>query len=180
MPRDIGAGYILQLSGDYSWEDIQDLKSSEGLNKAQLWSKYRTILFVKQDRESEQLALFEFDLRENFKSNKATYIAESTMLADFIYFAVKKRLLLDKSLGELYSPDVNNCFFEARVFPKENIEPLTRVMLTGQIVTQVDQKKVQYQATCSARINGSTPKMYRPVFTLEIPSMKDLMTPGDK
>jgi hypothetical protein len=180
IPRDIGGGYVLELPGDITWDDVKYFKDSNLLNKAQLLSEYRTIFDVKVDRKTQQIASFEFDLRENSKANKATYVAESVMLADFIYHAVRKRLPLDKSLGEFYSPNVNDCFFEARVFPKGNIEELTRVMLTGQIMTQIDQKKVQYQATCIAGVRGSTPKMYRPVFILEIPSMKDLMTPGDK
>jgi hypothetical protein len=181
MPRDIGGGYVLELPGDVDWEAINSFKSSKSLNKAQLWSEFRTTFFVKQDRKSEQLILFEFNLRENFKTNWATYAPETVMLADFIYYAVKKRLPLVKSAGEPYSSDIGDCFFNARASPKQNIEELTRVMLTGQIVTQVDSKKVQYRATCSAMREGSTPKMYSPWFTLEIPSMKsDLMTPGDK
>jgi hypothetical protein len=180
IPRDIGGGYVLELPGDISWDDIKYFKSSSLLNKAQLLSEYRTTFSVKQDRKSQQLALFDFNLRENSKSNLATYTAETVMLADFIYYSVKKRLPLDKSQGELYAPDIDECFLKARAFPKQNIEPLTRVMLTGETVTQMDAKKVQYRAVCSARFAGSTPKMYSPWFLLEIPSMKDLMTPGDK
>ncbi len=180
ISRGIGVGYVLQLSGDIDWNTIKSFKNSKLLNQAQLLSQYRTVFSLKEERKSKQIALFTFDLRENSKSNFATYAPETVMLADFMYYAVGKRLPLGKSAGESFAPDINDCFFNTKGRPKENIEELTRVMLTGQITTQIGSKKVQYRTLCSTRFEGSTPKMYSPWFSLEIPSMKDLATPSDK
>lgn len=182
MPRENGIGYILELPGDETWADIIYTNRLYHKNTVQLWSEYRTIMRIMEDRKTGQLAEISFTLRENFRSNLGTYIPETIMLADAIYYAVGKRLPLDKSGGELYSRDVNDCFLDSRAFPEENYNKVTRsrAMLTGEITLQVAKKKAKYRVACSASTNGSTPKMYSPAFWIEIPSITDLRSPGDK
>jgi hypothetical protein len=137
----------------------------------------RTELFVGEDKK-RQLVNIEVQLRQDSKDNFAINNFESVMLADLIYYAVGgKRLPLSKSVGEDYAPTITDCFFKTGGSPKENFEPLTRVMSTGEVMLQVDKKKVKYRTVCSSRLGGRTPRLYTPVFWIEIPSIKDSQTP---
>lgn len=173
MPRENGLGYVLELPSDRPWSDIMDVY--RGKSQPQMWSKFRTLMYVSVDRKTEQIASIEFQLRENFRSNFATQKNETLMIADAVYYAVGKRLSLGRSQDEPYSPDVNDCFFLSKGIPEENYDSKidARAMLTGEITLQASKKKVKYRAACSAAFNGSTPKFYRPVFWIEIPSFTD-------
>jgi hypothetical protein len=127
----------------------------------------RMRLLYKYD-ERKQLVYVNFWLRENFKSNRTINSDESKVLADFLSYAVGKKLATTENYVGKFSPDVVECFASAREVPKENIEPLTRVMFTGEIMLQVDKKKVKYRAVCSRAFNGSNSKKYLPAFWLEI------------
>ena len=179
MPRENGLGYVLELPTDLPWSDIMDYLSSKGKVQPQLWREYRTLMDVSVDRKTGQVAAIEFGLRENSRGNKGTHRAESVMLADAIYYITGKRLILNKSQGELYSRDISDCFVFARGFIKENISPLTRVMMTGEVTLQVDKKKAKYRGVCSANSNGSTPQTYLPAFWIEIPSFINRKVQGD-
>ena len=166
MPRENGLGYVLQLPRDDTWSDIMSYPDSKGKTQPQLWQNYRTLMDVDVDRKTGQIASIEFGLRENFRSNIAIRTSENQMLADAIYHIVGKRLALDKSQGEFYSTDIDDCFVLAKSLARDRVS----VMMTGEVTLQVNKKKAKYRAMCSANSNGSTPKMYLPAFWIEIPS----------
>jgi hypothetical protein len=170
MPRENGLGYLLALPSDLSWDEIMQFESSKGKTQPQLWSEFRTIMFSKYDTK-KQLINIEFQLQDEFRNNRVIQSDQSKMLADAMRYAVGKILPLDTSLGEKYSPDISECFAQARAFPKENFEPLTRILMTGEITLQVDKRKLKYRAVCSRRFNGSTKEEYRPAFWIEIPDL---------
>lgn len=168
MPEDIGLGYILELPNDELWDDIQYYPSSKGKNVAELWSIYRTTMDFSLDEKTKQIKHISFWLRQNFRGNKGTYVQETLMLADAIYYAMGKRLTLGTSLGEPYAPDISDCFLTSRAVQKENIERLTRVMMTAEVMLETEKRKAQARAVCSSRFNGSTPDRYMPAFWIEI------------
>jgi hypothetical protein len=121
--------------------------------------------------QKKQLVYSEFGLREDFRSNRFASYDESEMLADFIRYATGIKLNLEKNvLNRNFAPDILTCFAESRAFPEENFERLTRAMIKGQVLLQIEKKKVAYRAVCSSRFNGSSSEMYRPSFWIEIPS----------
>jgi hypothetical protein len=162
--KKIFTNFVLVISGD----DPND-KNLETYEK--------TRLHFSEDKK-QQLVYLQVWLREDFKSNMGTNSLESVMLADLMYYAVGgKRLPLSKSMGEDYAPAISDCFLKSRGLQKENFEPLTRVMSTGEVMLQVDKKKVKYRTVCSSRFGGSKPEYYMPAFWIEIPSIKDRQTP---
>ena len=175
MPRANGLGYVLQLPGDDTWSDIMSYPNSKGQMQPQLWRDYRTLMYVKVDRKTQQVASIEFGLRENFRGNIATHTSENQMLADAIYHIVGKRLSLNKSQGEFYSTEIDDCFVLAKSLARDKVS----VMMTGEVTLQVDKKKAKYRAICSANSNGSTPKMYLPAFWIEIPTFTITKAQGD-
>ncbi len=129
-----------------------------------------TIFSPRYDKK-KQLIYAEFNLREDFRSNRFASYDESEMIADFIRYAIGIKLNLEKNaFNRNFAPDILTCFAESRAFPEENFERLTRVMMKGQVLLQIEKKKVAYRAVCSSRFNGSNSEMYRPSFWIEIPS----------
>jgi hypothetical protein len=137
----------------------------------------QTTLFLKEDKKY-QLIVISLWLQEKQKSSDNADQRATIMLADLVYYAVGKKFSITKDRFGDFSPEINNCFYKAQSRPKENIEELTRVLMTGEIILQIDKKKVKYQATCSRRFNGGAPDRYMPAFTIEIPSIKDSQNPA--
>jgi hypothetical protein len=168
MPETIGRGYVLELPDDWTWDDIKTDPDYKKLNLVQLWSIYRTVMFVSTNEKTGQIESIGFHLRENFRGNKGTYRPETVMIVDAIYYAMGKRLTLDKTQGESYSRDVTDCFLRTRARASENIERLTRVMMTGEVMLETEKRKAQARAVCSSRFDGSTPDRYMPTFRVEL------------
>ena len=142
-------GYVLELPNDETWSNIMSYPSSKGKIQPNLWRKYRSLMYTDVDEKTGQLKWIEFQLRESFKGEKEISSSESVMLADAIYYIVGKRITLSKSQNKLYASAVNDCFLFSRTLPEENISRLTRVMMTGEIMLQIDKKKGNYRTVCS-------------------------------
>ncbi len=137
----------------------------------------QTILIIKEDKK-KQLTYIELQLMQMFKSNENADPSATIMLADLLYYVINKKFLIKKDRFGDFSPDINNCFYRARVYPKENIDNLsTRLFMTGETTLQIDKKKVKYQVTCNVGFEGTRSEHYMPIFTIEIPSIKDAQTP---
>jgi hypothetical protein len=137
----------------------------------------QTTLFIKEDKKS-QLAYIGVQLIQKQKSSENADQRATIMLADLVYYAVDKQFSITKDRFGDFSPEINDCFYKAQSRPKENIDELTRVLMTGEILLQVEKKKVKYRASCSRRFNGRTIDRYTPMFWIEIPSIKDSQKPA--
>jgi hypothetical protein len=137
----------------------------------------QTTIFLKEDKK-KQLAYIGVTLIQKSKSSDNADPRATIMLLDLVYYAVGKKFSIFKDRFGDFSPEINDCFYKAQSRPKENIEELTRISITGEITLEIDKKKVKYQATCSRFSGGRTPELYTPGFTIKIPSIKDSQKPA--
>jgi hypothetical protein len=167
MPRDNGGGYILSLPGDQPLEQVRKLSSSKGLNIVQLWARHRTTMIFEQD-ERGQLVSVEFDLREHFFRNTAIYFSEAQMLIDFMDQAVSRKVKRFVKLGQIYSPEIEECFYNVRFDSQNNDSDDNRVMFTGNVLMEVQKKTMAYDVNCSFTFSNSIngEKVYSPHFII--------------
>ncbi len=170
IPQENGSGYFLTLPSDLSWDKIMAFKESKGKTQIQLQFEWRAAVSFKYDTK-KQLIHVEFNLQQDFRNNLSIQNDASKMLADAIQYFVGKRLPIARDYEGDYSPDIDDCFADFRADPKGNLDTFGRVMMTGEIILQVDKKKTKYRVVCSRAFDGSTKEKYTPYFWIEIPDL---------